>query len=318
MAFLLALDQGTSSSRAILFDAVGRVLAAAQRGFDQLFPHDGWVEQPPETLWTTTLTAGREAIAKSGVRPADIAAIGIANQRETTLVWDARSGATVGNAIVWQDRRTAARCQRMLLEGMEAELVDATGLLVDPYFSSTKLEWLLQDPAVKARALAGRAQVRHGGQFSRMALDQGYTPRHGRNQRCAYPTLRHWPSSVERALAGLLRRAARHAARRTGLRGGFRCGGSRVVRCADPNLRRGWRSAGGLDRPRMLRARRNQVYLRHRLFPNRQYWPGTHALQVSVADDGGLSHRWRADLRPGGAPFSTLALPSSGCATSWG
>ena len=155
MAFLLALDQGTSSSRAILFDAAGRVLAAAQRGFDQLFPHDGWVEQPPEMLWTTTLTAGREAIAKSGVRPADIAAIGIANQRETTLVWDARSGATVGNAIVWQDRRTAARCQRMLLEGMEAELVDATGLLVDPYFSSTKLEWLLQDPAVKARALAG-------------------------------------------------------------------------------------------------------------------------------------------------------------------
>ena len=135
MAFLLALDQGTSSSRAILFDAAGRVLAAAQRGFDQLFPHDGWVEQPPEMLWTTTLTAGREAIAKSGVRPADIAAIGIANQRETTLVWDARSGTTVGNAIVWQDRRTAARCQRMLLEGMEAELVDATGLLVDPYFS---------------------------------------------------------------------------------------------------------------------------------------------------------------------------------------
>ena len=155
MPLLLALDQGTSSSRALLFDAAGRQVAAAQRGFDQLFPHDGWVELEPETLWTTTLAAGREAIAKSGVRPADIAAIGITNQRETTLVWDARSGKAVGNAIVWQDRRTAAHCQQMIEEGMEAELVDATGLLVDPYFSSTKLAWLLQDSELRARAEVG-------------------------------------------------------------------------------------------------------------------------------------------------------------------
>ena len=155
MPLLLALDQGTSSSRALLFDAAGRQVAAAQRGFDQLFPHDGWVELEPETLWTTTLAAGREAIAKSGARPADIAAIGITNQRETTLVWDARSGKAVGNAIVWQDRRTAAHCQQMIEEGMEAELVDATGLLVDPYFSSTKLAWLLQDSELRARAEVG-------------------------------------------------------------------------------------------------------------------------------------------------------------------
>ena len=152
---LLAIDQGTSSSRAILFDETGRQLAAAQRSFDQLFPRDGWVEQDPETLMATTLAAGREAIARSAVPPADIAAIGITNQRETTLVWDRASGEAVGNAIVWQDRRTAARCQRMREEGMEAEVQEATGLLIDPYFSSTKLAWRLEDPAIRARSEAG-------------------------------------------------------------------------------------------------------------------------------------------------------------------
>ena len=155
MPHLLAIDQGTSSSRAILFDATGRRLAAAQRSFDQLFPRDGWVEQLPETLWATTLAAGREAIAKSAVQPADIAAIGITNQRETSLVWDAQSGEAVGNAIGWQDRRTAAHCRQMREEGMEAELQETTGLLIDPYFSSTKLAWRLADPAVRARAEAG-------------------------------------------------------------------------------------------------------------------------------------------------------------------
>ena len=118
------------------------------------------MEQQPETLWNTTLAAGREAIAKSAVRPADIAAIGITNQRETTLVWDATTGEAIGNAIVWQDRRTAKRCQRILDEGMEAELVETTGLVADPYFSSTKLEWMLQDTAVRARARA--AEIKFG------------------------------------------------------------------------------------------------------------------------------------------------------------
>ncbi|MYD95874.1 MAG: glycerol kinase GlpK [Gammaproteobacteria bacterium] len=155
MAYVLAIDQGTSSSRAIVFDERGREVGAAQRTFEGLYPQDGWVEQDPEALWAATLTAGREAIATSGVEPASIAAIGIANQRETTLLWDAGTGASLGNAIVWQDRRTAARCEEVRSDGLESDLVDITGLLIDPYFSSTKLEWLLARDGVARRAAAG-------------------------------------------------------------------------------------------------------------------------------------------------------------------
>ena len=155
MSYLLAIDQGTSSSRAIVFDAEGRVVATGQRPFDQFFPQDGWVEQDPQALWQSTLGAAREAIAASAVAPASIAAIGIANQRETTLVWDAATGAPVSNAIVWQDRRTAERCDRARQEGVEQELIEITGLLADPYFSSTKLEWLLSLEDVARRAKAG-------------------------------------------------------------------------------------------------------------------------------------------------------------------
>ena len=156
MAHLLAIDQGTSSSRAIVFDADGRVAGTGQRPFDQLFPEDGWVEQDPDALWQSTLGAAREAIAASGVAVSSIAAIGIANQRETTLVWDAETGEALSNAIVWQDRRTAERCDRARREGVEPELVGITGLLIDPYFSSTKLEWLLSNEDLAQRAAAGR------------------------------------------------------------------------------------------------------------------------------------------------------------------
>ena len=115
MAYVLAVDQGTSSSRAILFDD-GNVVATGQRGFDQRFPADGWVEQDPEVLWQTTLAAVRDALDKAGVQASAIAAMGITNQRETTIVWDARTSEPVYNAIVWQDRRTAARCFRKYVQ----------------------------------------------------------------------------------------------------------------------------------------------------------------------------------------------------------
>ena len=155
MPHLLAIDQGTSSSRAIVFDDRGRRRAVAQRPLDQQFPRDGWVEQSPEAIWQSVLAVGREAIAASGVPASGFAAIGIANQRETTLVWDTRTGAAVGNAIVWQDRRTAEHCEQVRSEGMEQQIVESTGLLVDPYFSSTKLAWLLAQPGIRQRAEAG-------------------------------------------------------------------------------------------------------------------------------------------------------------------
>lgn len=152
---ILALDQGTSSSRAIVFDPQGNVVALAQREFDGRFPHDGWVEHDPETLFATTLDAAREVLERGPVGVGDIACIGITNQRETTLLWDRASGEPVYPAIVWQDRRTAEYCERIRADGMEGRLAERTGLLVDPYFSATKLAWLLEQPGVRARAERG-------------------------------------------------------------------------------------------------------------------------------------------------------------------
>ncbi len=141
----MAIDQGTSSSRAIIFDLNGRILGMGQRPFDMVFPADGWVEQAPEVLWQTTLEAGREAVANAGLSAADIDALGITNQRETTLVWDRQTGECLHNAIVWQDRRTAEQCENMRADGMQQSVARITGLVVDPYFSGTKLAWLLEN-----------------------------------------------------------------------------------------------------------------------------------------------------------------------------
>ncbi len=158
MPLILAIDQGTSSSRGFVVDmGRGRILGVGQRGLDLLLPQDGWVEQDPEALWSATLEAGRAAIAEAGVAAQDIAAIGIANQRETTLVWSRRTGKCAHNAIVWQDRRTAAWCRRMAEEGMAETVRAKTGLVLDPYFSGTKLAWLLAEaPGLRERALAGK------------------------------------------------------------------------------------------------------------------------------------------------------------------
>ncbi|NRG16187.1 glycerol kinase GlpK [Rhizobiales bacterium] len=153
---ILAIDQGTTSSRAIVFDETFRPGATAQAEFPQHFPRSGWVEHDPEDLWTSTLAVCREALEKSGLPISDIAAIGITNQRETTLVWDRKTGRPVHNAIVWQDRRTADICARLKAEGHEAMVTEKTGLLLDPYFSGTKLSWILENvEGARARAQAG-------------------------------------------------------------------------------------------------------------------------------------------------------------------
>lgn len=158
---LLALDQGTSSSRAILYSLEGDVRGVAQREFDQIFPQAGWVEHDPEQIWETSLAVCREVLASSGIGARDVLALGITNQRETTVLWDRATGAPLHNAIVWQDRRTAARCQQARADGMEAHVARSTGLVLDPYFSSTKIEWLL-DHVDGARARAERGELAAG------------------------------------------------------------------------------------------------------------------------------------------------------------
>ena len=156
MSHILAIDQGTTSSRAIVFDSALGVVASAQEEFTQHFPQSGWVEHAPADLWDTVLRSCRAALAKAGLTAGHLAGIGITNQRETTLLWDRATGAPLYNAIVWQDRRTAAICERLKAEGFEAEVTQKTGLLLDPYFSGTKLAWLLDHvEGARARARAG-------------------------------------------------------------------------------------------------------------------------------------------------------------------
>ncbi|MCC7426851.1 MAG: glycerol kinase GlpK [Alphaproteobacteria bacterium] len=153
---ILAIDQGTTSSRAILFDEEGRPLATAQKALPQHFPADGWVEHDPLDIWNDTLAVCREALARGRATAADLAAIGITNQRETTLLWDRQSGAPVHRAIVWQDRRTAPACRRLDGKGAGPLIAERTGLLLDPYFSATKIAWLLDNvPGARARAEKG-------------------------------------------------------------------------------------------------------------------------------------------------------------------
>ena len=156
MKHVLALDQGTTSSRAILFDHAGAVVAAAQKEFRQIFPKPGWVEHDPTDIWSSQAAVATEVLARARVKPRDIAGIGITNQRETTIVWDRKSGKPVCNAIVWQDRRTAPICDRLRRQKLAPLIRRKTGLVVDAYFSATKLQWILENiPGAKARAKRG-------------------------------------------------------------------------------------------------------------------------------------------------------------------
>jgi len=157
MAFILALDQGTTSSRAIVFDRSGRVKAVAQKEFPQIFPKPGWVEHDPEVIWKTQLAVAKAAVKKAKLTATQIAAIGITNQRETTVVWDRQTGKPIHNAIVWQDRRTAKECDRLKAAGKALLIRRKTGLVIDAYFSATKIAWLLKNvKGARAKARAGR------------------------------------------------------------------------------------------------------------------------------------------------------------------
>ncbi len=143
--FILALDQGTTSSRAIIFNKSGEPVEISQKPFEQFFPKPGWVEHDPEEIWSSQISVAAEVIAKAGITGADIAAIGITNQRETTVVWDRETGIPVYKAIVWQDRRTAKYCDQLKAEGHIDMIKKKTGLVLDAYFSGTKLKWILDN-----------------------------------------------------------------------------------------------------------------------------------------------------------------------------
>jgi len=157
MAYILALDQGTTSSRSILFGKDGNIVAHGQREFQQIYPQGGWVEHDPFDILSSQMSSVAEVLGKAGIRPRDLAAVGITNQRETTIVWERDTGKPVYNAIVWQDRRTAERCQQMKNDGKEETVRQKTGLLIDPYFSSSKIAWILENvDGARQKAEAGK------------------------------------------------------------------------------------------------------------------------------------------------------------------
>lgn len=156
MTYILAFDQGTTSSRAILFDQTGSIVSKAQKEFEQIFPEPGWVEHDPGDIWSSQTGVAAEAVTKAGITARDIAAIGITNQRETTIIWDKKTGEPIYNAIVWQDRRTAELTDRLKKEGLEDIFTQKTGLLLDPYFSGSKIKWILDNVS------GARRKAEHG------------------------------------------------------------------------------------------------------------------------------------------------------------
>jgi glycerol kinase len=161
MTHLIAIDQGTTSTRAIVFDGKLKTVAVSQQELRQIYPAAGWVEHCPEEIWSAVVATVREAMAKAGVCARDIAGIGITNQRETTIVWDRATGKPIHNAIVWQDRRTADACAALHATGHETEITRRTGLVLDPYFSASKISWLLEN-TIGARDAAHQGKLAFG------------------------------------------------------------------------------------------------------------------------------------------------------------
>ncbi len=159
--YILSFDQGTTSSRAIIFNKTGSIIASAQKEFTQIFPQPGWVEHDANEIWSTQIGVAAEAISKAGLGVKEIAAIGITNQRETTVVWDKTTGTPIYNAIVWQDRRTADYCDSLKAEGNATSIQQKTGLIIDAYFSATKLKWIL-DNVEGARVKAEKGDLLFG------------------------------------------------------------------------------------------------------------------------------------------------------------
>jgi glycerol kinase len=161
MKYLLALDQGTTSSRALVIDESGKVVAVAQKEFTQIFPQPGWVEHDPNEIWASQIGVAADALGRAGISAKDVSAIGITNQRETAVVWDRKTGEPIHNAIVWQDRRTAPICDKMKADGLEPMITQKSGLVIDAYFSGTKVQWLL-DNVPGARDKANRGELAFG------------------------------------------------------------------------------------------------------------------------------------------------------------
>ena len=298
---ILVIDQGTTSTRAIVFGSDAAPVASAQAEFPQIYPRPGWVEHDPEALWETTLLTAREALRRAACDASGLAAIGIANQRETTLIWERSTGRPIANAIVWQDRRTGEACSTLKAEGLEPQVTAATGLVIDPYFAATKIAWLL-DNVPGARAAAERGELAFGtvDSFLLWRLTNGAV--HATDATNASRTMLYdirkgaWDDAMLRLfrvppalLPAVLDTAAEYGASAPEHLGGRR---------SDPRADR--RSAERADRPGLRRARHGQGDLRHRRLPASQYRRDARAVAEPPVDHRRLSVAGQTRLRARG------------------
>ena len=291
---VIALDQGTTSSRAIIFDVNGKVVSLSQHPFAQIYPQPGWVEHDPMTILYTQLESLSEAFRTSGLSAADIAAVGITNQRETTIVWEKETGRPVYNAIVWQCRRTAPLCEELRADGWEEKIREKTGLLIDAYFSGTKLRWILDNVP------GGRAGLRYRGFLAHLESDRRARPCDRLQQRFPHDALQYTYAAMgRRALrsapnpdvhapeAGVQLRRVRHdRLAYAGARG--------ALRHAD--LRRGGRPAGGTARAGLHSSGRGEKHLRHRLLCHDEHRPDRPGEPKRASLVCGVEHPRRDEL----------------------
>ena len=279
MAYVLALDQGTTSSRAIVFDHDGVIRSVAQREFKQIFPQTGWVEHDPEEIWASQISVAVEALGRAGTRPRDIAAVGITNQRETTIVWDRETGKPVYNAIVWQDRRTAAFCDQLKAAGHEALIQQRTGLLIDAYFSGSKIRWFL-DYVPDARRLANAGRLVFGTVDSWLLWKLTSGRLHVTDVSNASRTMLfnihtcQWDEDLLELFdipVSMLPDGAR-------FQRSLRRGDDHARSGLDPHRRNRGRSAGFPFRAEMHFARLGKKYLRHWMLPVAEYRPSSGSI----------------------------------------
>ena len=316
MSYLLALDQGTSSSRSIVFDEQGHIVASAQREFRQIFPQPGWVEHDPNEIWDSQLATAHEALAKAGLKAADIAAIGITNQRETTVLWHRRSGQPVHNAIVWQDRRSEPFCAQLRAQGLEPMMQRSTGLRIDAVLLRHQAALVARPCARRAhRRGEGRAGLRHGGQLAAVEADGGAVHATDVQQRLAHHALRHPPQRLGPGAAQGAAHPGERAAEGLPVEPCVWPHRSGAVRRGHPHRRHGRRPAERAVRPGLLQGRTGEEHLRHRLLH-----ADAHRRQVPGLEERPHHHQRRAAHRhagitPSRAACSSVARWCSGCAT---
>ena len=298
--FVLAIDQGTTSSRAIIFDGAMKVVASSQKEFRSTIRHPAGSSMTRTKSGKASLSTCREALKTAELEADEIAAIGITNQRETVVIWDKATGEPIHNAIVWQDRRTSALCQRLKRQGLEKKFSQKTGLLLDPYFSGTKIAWLL-DNVKGARRRAERGELLAGtiDSFLIWRLTGGQA--HVTDATNASRTLVYniVTNQWDAELLKILRIPADAAAGGEGLRRRFRGHRKIAVRRRDPDPRRCRRPAGGDDRTGLLPARHDEVDLWHRLLCHPQHRRRHRALEEPAADHHRLSAGRQDDLCAG-------------------